>query len=106
MRASIRRIPIDDRYIEIEIPDTVSVETFDPKRHSGWDDVEKGTPTTRAFGDKWLAEGRSAILAVPSAVTKIDRNLVINPAHPQFKAIKVSDERLVAWDPRLFGRSG
>ncbi len=104
VHASIRRLSVDDRYVEIEIPDAVSVEAFDAKRHSGWDDGERGIGLTRAFGDKWHIETRSAVLIVPSAVTKLDRNLVINPAHPQFKLIKASAEKPVTWDSRLFSR--
>jgi RES domain-containing protein len=104
VHASIRRIPADDRYVEIEIADAVSLEVFDAKRHPGWDEGEKGRDATRVFGDRWYQEARSAVLIVPSAVTKIDRNLVINPAHPQFRLIKASVERPVPWDQRLFGR--
>jgi RES domain-containing protein len=96
-------MPIGDNFIEIEIPEAVAVETFNPSRHSGWDGPTKAQTVSRAFGDRWYDEGRSAVLVVPSAVTKLDRNLVINPKHPQFKLIKASAEKPVTWDRRLFG---
>ena len=43
-------------------------------------------------------------LLVPSVVTKIDRNLVLNQDHPGFGQIDVGPEQAVAWDRRLFLR--
>ena len=57
---------------------------------------------SRRFGDAWLASRRSLILIVPSAVTKQDRNAVINPDHADFPAIDVTPERPVRWDSRPF----
>lgn len=104
VNAATGEMPHDDHYVAIEIPDAVSTEVFDPARHHGWDDPSRKILVARAYGDKWYEEGRSAVLIVPSAVTKIDRNLVINPAHPQFKLIKPSEERPVTWDARLFAK--
>lgn len=38
--------------------------------------------TTRAIGDRWLAEQGSPCLAVPSALVPIEHNVLLNPAHP------------------------
>jgi RES domain-containing protein len=35
----------------------------------------------RAFGDRWLSEGRSALLRVPSVVMPESHNILINPRH-------------------------
>src|SRR5215831_17893307 len=40
---------------------------------------------TLEIGDRWVAEQRSAILAVPSAISPADRNFLLNPAHLDFK---------------------
>lgn len=46
-------------------------------------------PASRAFGDRWVREQRSAVLAVPSiTVHKLERNFVLNPAHPDFPRVK------------------
>lgn len=59
----------------------------------------------RSVGDAWIDGGRSAVLIVPSAVAKYERNLLINPAHPQFRWIAASRPEPVNWDERLFRRS-
>jgi RES domain-containing protein len=43
------------------------------------------------------------VLHVPTVVSRLDWNLLINPAHPAYHAIGASAARPVPWDPRLFG---
>jgi RES domain-containing protein len=60
---------------------------------------------SRAFGDRWLEESRSAVLLVPSAVTRgHERNILINPVHSDFAKITASKPQEVQGDKRLFGR--
>lgn len=94
-------IPKHHRYVEIDIPDRVSVEQFDPAAVPEW-----ATPdevASRAFGDAWLAAARSAVLTVPSVISPYDRNIVINPAHREFRLITAGPPKPVVWDERLFG---
>jgi RES domain-containing protein len=46
--------------------------------------------STRAIGDRWVAEAVSVGLSVPSAITPGERNLLLNPAHPDFPAAVVT----------------
>jgi RES domain-containing protein len=100
--AGIGRVPAGDRYVEITIPDDVAIEIVDPARLPEWD--HPGRAASIAFGNRWLDEERTAVLLVPSAVTRIDRNLVLNPKHRDFDRIAASEERSVTWDRRLFSR--
>lgn len=85
----------------IEIPDDLPVERFDPAAVAGWDAEESAT--ARAYGDQWHASGRTAILIVPSIPGQpIERNFVINPAHPDAARIRVGPSFDVVWDGRLF----
>ena len=94
---------MDDRWIEAEMPDGL-VEILDEAALPGWD--APNSAAARAYGDRWLAKARSVALLVPSAVTRIDRNLAVNPAHPGFAGIVVGAEQPVWWDRRLFVRAG
>jgi RES domain-containing protein len=58
---------------------------------------------SKAFGERWYQEKRSAILLVPSVVARVDNNILINPAHPEFPSITTSLHQPVFWDRRLFG---
>ena len=59
---------------------------------------------SREFGTKWIEESRSAVLRVPTAITPAEVNYLINPAHPDFKKIKISKPVPFRIDPRLFKR--
>jgi RES domain-containing protein len=41
-------------------------------------------------------------LLVPSFVARLERNVVINPAHPNTARIEVGAPQPVLWDRRLF----
>lgn len=99
--AALGRLPAGDRYVEVDVPDD-SVEVFDEALHPGWD--VPGSAVARGFASAWWRERRSAALLVPSAVTKIDRNLVLNQDHPDFARLRVGPEKPVPWDRRLFLR--
>ncbi len=51
----------------------------------------------------WLASKASLGLWVPSFVEPAERNLLINPAHPNYAKIKlVIEKNPFVFDPRLF----
>ena len=86
----------------ITIPDDLSIEIFEPAAVPGWE-LEDST-SARVFGDDWHASLRSAVLVVPSLPGQpIERNFVINPAHPEAPRIRVGTPFDVIWDGRLFG---
>jgi hypothetical protein len=58
---------------------------------------------SETFGEHWCRQQRSAILLVPSVVARLDRNVLINPAHREFATIHASLHEPVYWDRRLFG---
>ena len=100
--ANIGRIPKHHSWIEIVIAEGVSVETVDVRKVRRWDSPDQRA--TRMFGDKWYDEKRSTVLIVPSTVTRVERNLVINQEHPDFRKLRVTRPKPVIWDARLFDR--
>lgn len=55
----------------------------------------------QALGAEWLRQGRSAVLAVPSAVVPAERNYLINPLHPDFQRVRIGDPEALETDLRL-----
>lgn len=103
VHANRKSAPSAARFVEVLVPDDVSRERFDARANPGWDNPHL-VLIAQAFGSKWLASGRSALLIVPSVVTAgRDDNVVLNPQHPGAEKLSISDERPVAFDPRLFG---
>jgi RES domain-containing protein len=48
-------------------------------------------------------EKPSLILLTPSVVARVDRNVLINPQHPEFPRVTHGLHQPVWWDERLFG---
>ncbi len=60
------------------------------------------SPTeNRAIGDQWVAEGRSLVLRVPSAIIPAAANFLINPSHADFDKVVIGRPERFAFDPRL-----
>jgi RES domain-containing protein len=60
------------------------------------------SPSTQKIGDDWVRQGRSAVLAVPSAIIHDELNFLFNPSHPDFKKISIAKPEPFSFDPRLF----
>jgi RES domain-containing protein len=96
------RLPPNQHYITVTIPRGLTYEMFSPPTLPGWDRMP---PTvSKAFGERWCLEKRSVILTVPSVVARLDDNILINPAHPEFRKLEAGLHGPVFWDRRLFGR--
>ena len=57
----------------------------------------------QSIGDQWIDEARSAILKIPSAVLPIESVYIMNPRHPDFERIRISDPIPFSFDKRLLG---
>lgn len=53
------------------------------------------------YGDEWAASGDSLILRVPSEIVPWESNFLLNPAHPDWKNVKVGEAQSFDFDPRL-----
>jgi RES domain-containing protein len=85
----------------IEIPDKITIETLDIKKlKRDWYSMQH-YPYCQVLGDTWLKELRSAVLQVPSSVIQQEHNYLINPAHPDFKKIKLSGVESFDFDERF-----
>ena len=78
-------LPADQHYIRITIPNGVSFEVFQTASHPGWD--ARDETICRTFGEAWYVGRRSALLLVPSIPARLERDILINPVHPDAAAI-------------------
>jgi RES domain-containing protein len=103
VHANRKSPPSGARFVEAQVPDDVSRETFNPASLPGWDDP-RDTSIAQSFGGDWIETRRSALLIVPSVVTAgRDVNVVVNPDHADAARIVVGPETPVVLDPRFFG---
>lgn len=88
------------QFVKIEIPDSLRGERVDDERlPTDW----MATPQiTRAWGDRWLREERSAVLFVRSVLVPETVNALLNPRHPDAAAIATVESFPYPLDGRLF----
>ncbi len=89
--------------IRAEIPDDAveRLEMLPPD----WPDPVDGKEWTTALGNQWLVERRSVALSVPSAIVPAERNVLLNPNHPEMAGVQVGLARDFRIDPRLLRKS-
>lgn len=94
-------VPQDFAITEIGIPDHLSIEHLKHKDlPMGWNS-ETGCTDAQQLGTQWIKETRTVALSVPSSIVPTAQNIVLNPAHPDFKQIVFVSPRSFAFDPRL-----
>ena len=94
-------LPPNQHFVEITIDAGCSYEVFPEAGHPGW--AHRNGVVSKAYGAAWQREGRSAVLLVPSIVARVERNVLINPDHPDFAHVRAGLHEPVWWDERLFG---
>jgi RES domain-containing protein len=95
------RIPRGQVSITITIPAGLTVQAYEAdKLPEGWNasDYELG----QAIGEKWLVAEKAVALIVPSVLFPVEKNVVLNPVHPQAARIVLGEPMEVRWDHRLF----
>lgn len=93
-------VPRSQGYVEIEIPHGLSIEEIKQDDLPRWN--APSFEAAQAFGDRWYDEGRTPVLIVPSVVTLVERNVLINQDHPEFPRVRASQPVAVRWDARLW----
>jgi RES domain-containing protein len=101
VHSNLSQPPKNHRVVRIVIPDKVTIETIPIDRVQNWD--AEDMTASRAFGNRWIQENRTAILRVPSVITNgRENNIVFNPEHSEFALVHAEAPEPVHWDARLF----
>jgi RES domain-containing protein len=94
-------LPSDRYYVEIEIPDDITILEVNIKDLPDDWDSKPPTITTQTIGDDFVLENESAVLKVPSSIVPQEYNYLINPNHPDLTKIRVISETLMTFDSRF-----
>lgn len=95
-------LPLNRYLVSIKVPDDVwnAAATFNPDDHVGWDAIPAGI-TSQDAGNLWAKGGSSALLLVPSVIVPEEKNILINPSHPEALRIQAKKIRRWTYDARL-----
>jgi RES domain-containing protein len=103
VHGNLSQPPRNHRVVRIHIPEEVAIETIGIDQIKGWD--AEDMTASQAFGDVWFESNRTAVLRVPSVITRgQENNLVLNADHSEFAGIVANEPEPVHWDQRLFDR--
>ena len=96
--------PPDLVAVPVDIPAAVVVESIAPADlPHDWRSYP-APPALARIGERWLRDGRTAVLTVPSVVIPIERNYILNPAHAQFARLIPGPAEPFTFDPRMWTR--
>lgn len=84
----------------VEVPARRVLELRDEDLPEDWRD-RPSSPGARAVGDAWLAQAASVALLVPSVLVPQERNVLLNPAHPEFGEVVIGPATPFRFDARL-----
>lgn len=99
---TLATLPGDYFMMAVFIPDDISLKIVTLKDLSKDWNTFPHPVSTQKIGDEFVSENEYCVLQVPSAVTKGDYNLLINPFHTDFKKIKIISTEKFPFDKRIF----
>jgi RES domain-containing protein len=96
-------LPLNRYLVSVMIPPAVWADARTETPGSlpvGWDADPSGRASIQ-FGTAWIRSVASALLRVPSVIAPDEYNVLINPLHPDSRAIIAVKIRKWLYDPRL-----
>lgn len=100
VHADRRRFERDWIAFEVTIPGSAMLELRDEDLPGDW----RAAPVSegaRGVGDAWIEAAASVALWVPSAIVPVERNVLLNPQHPDFREVRLGEPRPFRFDARL-----
>ncbi|WP_373520383.1 RES family NAD+ phosphorylase [Aquiflexum sp.] len=99
---SLATLPDDYMMVSISIPDHIEIGLIhEDELPSDWNAFPHPT-TTQRIGDEFVFQNRYCAIMVPSAVTKGDYNILINPNHREFGSIEILKVEKFPFVKRIF----
>ena len=91
--------------VAIDMPDSSAV--YRPaldELPDGWDAMPT-SGAAQAYGAAWINSVSSLAMAVPSVITPEERNILLNPIHPDYAKVEMRVVRPFLYDERMLKRN-
>lgn len=93
--------PMDLVSLLAEMPDSAAVERAEIEQlPHDWRRTDH--EVLQQFGTEWIKSGRSVALIVPSAAVDGEWNVLLNPGHPEFRRVQISEPTPFHYDERMY----
>jgi len=89
-------------YFEVEIPDGVRIDELDRARLPKSWRAQPVPEEAQRLGTAWLKGESALLLAVPSVIVPRERNVLMNPAHADARALKIGKPQPFSFDPTMW----
>jgi RES domain-containing protein len=94
-------LPDSYQLLAVDLFDSVGFQSIgEQDLPAGWADR---AAVTRDLGDRWLRDGQTALLRVPSAIVPVAWNWLLNPAHADAAQARIAEIIHAPFDRRLLG---
>jgi|SRR5581483_1374191 len=93
-------LPSDTYQIGFEVDDELVTPVATPLPRD-WDSTPPYKPNVQAIGDAWVRSGSSLGLRVPASVLPSRSNVLLNPAHPDIRALREVEFGPLPWPGRV-----
>lgn len=101
VHVELQNLPKNLQILVLKISDEVSIRHIDIKDlPKNWRDYPAPGKLAE-IGTAWLEKKESLILKVPSVVIAQERNVLINPNHPEFENVKIDKISDFEFDDRF-----
>ncbi len=104
VHCDLELLPEDLVAVEVNVPTKVKVHEVKARELPRSWRRYPGPQRLQELGNRWLDQGRTAVLRVPSALVPTESNFLVNPTHPAFRELQVVRRLNFAFDERLATR--
>ena len=102
VHCTLATLPPDYVMITIFIPDQLSMTKVNLSDLAADWNAFPHPVSTQIIGDQIVSENKPCLIQVPSAVTRGDFNILINPNHAEFSGIKITSISSFPFDKKIF----
>jgi RES domain-containing protein len=88
--------------ITAAIPDVVQIEDLNISSLPPDWAAKPPADSSKDIGSQWILGAKSAVLKVPSVAVQGEWNYLLNPAHPDFRKIKIHTPVSFSFDERMW----
>lgn len=93
---------LDFVYFKITVPEQVKIKVLPGSAlPANWRNFPAPS-STMDIGTAWVRKNESVLLRVPSTVIPVECDFLVNPAHPDFRHLKIGKPLPFYFDPRLW----